>query len=147
MCYQSHADIDDRYHLTIQSHHAYLINLDNHQMYPLIQDNTWHKFDASCRHSAANFGVLDRIQLVVRKLLSNPTLTNSISLKLTSVLDIDDERFIFDDVLSPWFNLAVKRSVIANFKIKDRSVIFNTNRASFIELQKILPSTFILEEL
>lgn len=146
-CYQSHADIDDRYHLTIQSHCSYLINIDSQQMCQLVYDNTWYEFDASCRHSAANFGVLPRIQLVVRKLLPNPTLTNSIAVKLTSKLEVDDERFMFDDVLSPWLNLAIKNRLISNFKISNRAVFFEIEKSAINELNGIIPKEFKLEEL
>lgn len=146
-CYQSHADIDDRYHLTIQSHYAYLINIDTQQMHQLLQDNTWHEFNASCRHSAANFGVLDRVQLVVRKLLHNPTLTNGITVKLTSTLDFDDERFMFDDIISSWLNLAVKKMVISNFKATNRAVTFDIEKSAINKLYRILPKEFTLEEL
>ncbi len=68
-CYQTHADIDDRYHLNILGDNSYLINLVQETMYPLSQDGIWYDMDASFLHTATNFGRKARVQLVVRKLL------------------------------------------------------------------------------
>ena len=38
-CYSEHADIDDRYHLTIDAETSYLIDLDNDKMYPTLVNN------------------------------------------------------------------------------------------------------------
>ena len=68
-CYRSHADIDDRYHLSIISDNAYLVDLDDNAMYPTVVDGRWYLMDAGKRHSAINFSGQTRVQLVIRQLL------------------------------------------------------------------------------
>jgi len=71
--YQSHADIDDRYHLNILGDESFLIDLMREQMHKLNQDGIWYDMDAGFLHTAANFGRRARVQLVIRKLLKkNP---------------------------------------------------------------------------
>lgn len=53
-CYQSHSDIDDRYHLNIVGSDSFLIDLDNKELDEIVQDGHWYEMDASPRHSAAN---------------------------------------------------------------------------------------------
>ena len=83
-CYQSHCDIDDRYHLNISGTNSYLINLDDEIMYPIKHDGHWYKMNGGIRHSAVNFGQTPRIQLVVRSLLTNSVLNNPVTIKITT---------------------------------------------------------------
>lgn len=55
-CYQSHGDIDNRYHLNLTGSHSYAINLETNTIFEMINDGYWYNFDAGLRHSAANFG-------------------------------------------------------------------------------------------
>jgi hypothetical protein len=55
-CYQSHADIDDRYHLNLQGESSYLIDIDNNKLHKLNTDGFWYLMDAGRLHSATNFG-------------------------------------------------------------------------------------------
>ena len=65
--YRSHADIDDRVHLNLQSNEqCYLIDLDNQNMYPVVADNELYIMDGSYLHTAVNFGSTPRVQLVMR---------------------------------------------------------------------------------
>jgi hypothetical protein len=145
-CYQSHADIDDRFHMNLQSEKAYLIDLDSTKMHLLNPDCTWHIMDASMRHSAANFGRTTRIQLVVRKLLAANTLVNPVKLKITFVdLTADRARFIFDDCISPWLNRANKQGIIANFENNQVEVVFDINQSEITTLQAILPVNFKID--
>lgn len=142
-CYQSHADIDDRYHLTIRGNYSYLIDLDRKNMYPSEKSGIWYLMDASPRHSAVNFGVQDRLQLVVRKLLPVNTLQSPTTIKLQSKLkDLDDTRFLFDDTMSQWLNRSVKKGIINNFNQENGKVMFDIE-ASFLEdLNSIMPKEF-----
>ena len=145
-CYQSHADIDDRYHLNIASQYAYLINLQTDTMHPLSTDGIWYEMNAGSRHSAANFGYINRVQLVVRKLLTRNKLIDPIKIKMYYAgKDKDSVRFMFDDVLSPWLNKSNKRRIITNFSHEHNDVRFEIEKENLIELKNLLPEDFELE--
>jgi hypothetical protein len=147
-CYHSHADIDDRYHLNIQSHYSFLVNIDDQVMYKIQKDGCWYYFDTSSRHSAVNFGVTDRIQLVVRKLLSDNKLKKPIRIKLASTgLTEDDARFLFDDIISAWLNKANKQKIISNFNHDNSAVIFDIEKDMISDLEIILPENFKITKL
>jgi hypothetical protein len=145
-CYQSHADIDDRYHLNIQNEMCYMLDFDNQQMHKIETDGTWYSMDTHRLHSASNFGRLYRIQLVVRQLLNDSVLTDPVSIKLTSQnLSKDDARFIFDRDISPWLNTANKQHLINDFKFSSNQVMFNVERSSIDSLKSKLNKDFYIE--
>jgi hypothetical protein len=145
--YQTHADIDDRYHLNISGENCYLIDFNDSQLHKLVQDGSWYEMDAGRLHTASNFGRCHRVQLVVRKLLKNKLLTDPVAIKLTSRgLDKDDARFIFDNTVSSWLNRANKSGIITNFKFATNEVNFTIERLQLPNLVNILDSHFILEE-
>jgi hypothetical protein len=125
-CYQSHADIDDRYHLNILGEECYLIDLVREQMHKLEQNGIWYEMDTSFIHTAANFGRRARVQLVVRKLLKKNKLKNPVPVTVVSQLDnLDDSRFIFDNRISAWLNEANKIGSITNFSYTPEKVTFD----------------------
>lgn len=147
-CYQSHGDIDDRYHLNISAHYSYLVNLDTDTMYKLLTDGIWYEMDASPRHSAVNFGYHNRIQLVVRKLLNRNQLKSPVKINIHYAgNNIDVVRFTFDDILSPWLNRANKDGIINNFKYKDNKVYFDIDEYAIKDLENVLPKDFVVEVL
>jgi hypothetical protein len=130
-CYQTHADIDDRYHLTIQAEKCYLIDLDFDETHELDSDGIWYEMDAGLLHTATNFGRCARVQLVVRKLLKKNKLKTPVEIALsTTISNTDDARFVFDNTLSPWFNEANKLGFINNFDHSPISIKFNIDRKS-----------------
>ena len=145
--YLSHADIDDRYHLTIASEMSYLINLSDEVMHKLMPDGKWYHMDAGYIHTACNFGESDRYQLVVRKLLRHCMLNSAVRVKI----QLKDStfyqfRYVFDSIISPWLNRANKRSIIDNFKVETASTVTFDIEPNHIELvQEMLPSQFGLE--
>ena len=142
-CYQSHADIDDRYHLNLSGTNCYLINLENKEMFLLEQDSYWYEMNAGFRHSAANFGRTVRAQLVVRKLLQKNKLIDSVSVTIGSTeTSLDKARYLFDESISPWLNKANKNGIINNFQPATKYVKFEIERSFINDLQKILPDTF-----
>jgi len=145
-CYVTHADIDDRYHLNIQGEHCYLIDLDNENMHSLHPDGVWYEMDAGRRHTAANFGRIFRVQLVVRKLLIRSNLINPVSVKLTAnIKNKEHARYIFDDTLSVWLNSANKNKLISNFDFTNGIVQFDIESSMIEELQLHTPKEFTLE--
>lgn len=142
-CYQTHADIDDRYHLNILGEACYLMDLVREQMFRLDQDGIWYDMNAGLLHTATNFGRRARVQLVVRKLLKNNKLKNPIAVSLsTTIVNTDDARFVFDNTLSPWFNEANKLGFINNFDHSPISIKFNIEQDKIDAFKRILPIEF-----
>lgn len=144
--YQSHADIDDRYHLNLTGESCFLIDLNNQQLHPLISDCYWYEMNAGNIHTAANFGRVDRIQLVVRKLLHKNKLQNPIKIRLSiNNMSLDDSRFVFDNTISPWLNSANKSKIITDFKFLSSQVSFAIEHDHLTALQKLVNNNFYLE--
>jgi hypothetical protein len=142
-CYQSHADIDDRYHLNILGEQCYLIDLVTTQMHKLVQDGIWYNMDAGVLHTASNFGRRTRVQLVVRHLLKQNKLTDPVNIALsTTISNLDDARFIFDNNMSTWLNKANKAGFINSFVQNGGSITFNIEKDKLDSLKCILPKEF-----
>lgn len=146
-CYTSHADIDNRYHLNIQGERSYLIDLDHDRTYPLLQDCTWYTMDASHLHTAANFGRGYRVQLVVRQLLTSSKIMDPIHCRIHSHrFGSEDSRFIFDNRLSSWLNLADKQGQLSDFDFTDSTgVEFRIASSQFEQLDQLVGTDFRLE--
>lgn len=135
--YQSHADIDDRYHLNISGNNCFIIDLSAIQMFPLLNNGIWYDMDAGDKHTATNFGNRDRYQLVVRKLLNSPLASlNLISVKIESeISDLEDARFYFDNTVSKFLNQLNKSKMIGNFEYSTSQVSFDIP-ADFLDALK-----------
>lgn len=123
--YMSHADIDDRWHLTIEGTQSYLIDLSNKKMFELTTDGIWYDMDAGRLHVASNFGQIPRIQLVVRKLLIHGRSANTTKVKIEPAYDQHDYRYTFDNIISPWLNRLNKYGALNSFNFQDLAVEFN----------------------
>jgi hypothetical protein len=143
-CYPSHADIDDRWHLSLTGNNSFLIDLENNIMYQTNVEGQWFLMNAGVRHTAANFGSEDRVQLVVRKLLPTPQIKNpkTVSIKLKQV--IGERRFVFDDIISPWLNKAYKLGIVDNFKGEDLEAKFTVEESYIAELRQVIDYYFTL---
>ena len=141
--YYSHADMDDRYHLNLVGEKAFLINLDNHIMFETVPDRKWYLMDAGYKHSAVNFSNKDRIQLVVRKLLTRGKIKNPITVSIVCDSKAHDFRYVFDDIFSPWLNRKNKLGSIDAFKLVDEHQIsFITEHNCIKELEIMCPDKF-----
>jgi hypothetical protein len=141
--YTAHADIDDRYHLNILGDESFLIDLMSEQMHKLSQDGIWYDMDAGNHHTAANFGRLDRVQLVVRKLLKKNKLDNPIEVSLTTTMpNPEHARYVFDNTVSTWLNEANKLGYITNFSYSSPFVKFDIEQDRLESLKNILPEEF-----
>ena len=140
-CYTAHADIDDRWHLALGEGLNYLVDLEN-KTFHTTQLGLWYSMDAGILHSAVNFSDSTRYQLVVRKLLTNADIQNSINIKIR-VQGVDG-RYQFDQTLSPWLNRANKRNCINSFSVNNNIVSFNTTHEELIHIKKIMPENFEL---
>jgi hypothetical protein len=144
-CYQCHSDIDNRYHLNLCGSESFLIDIDNQEMFETTHDGYWYEMDASLRHSAANFGQVPRVQLVVRKLLNSNELSNPVSVKITPTrLDQNDARFFFDQTISVWLNHANKNNLITSFNYSPTVVSFTVEKIAIDDLKNILYPEFEL---
>jgi hypothetical protein len=114
--YRSHADIDDRVHLNLQSNEqCYLIDLDNQNMYPVVADNELYIMDGSYLHTAVNFGSSPRIQLVMRIPLERHRNSEFKSFYIEFVDPPHNLRYKVDQAVSPWLNRYVKYGLIDFF--------------------------------
>jgi hypothetical protein len=139
--YRSHADIDDRYHFNIQGERSFVIYTDANLIYPQEESSYWADMNAGEIHSAVNTGRIDRIQLVVRKLLNKNVLTDPVSIKMTLREFKPDYRYVFDEYYSPWLNSANKNGIIHNFVFAQDCVSFNIER-SYLEEFKLIETSY-----
>lgn len=144
--YYSHADMDDRYHLNLIGEKSFLINLDDCGMFSTVPDRKWYLMNAGLRHSAVNFSNKDRIQLVVRKLLTHGVIKNPIKVIISCDSKHHNFRYIFDDIFSPWLNHKNKLGSIDNFTlVHEHQVSFITEQSLVAELKEMCPSEFEIE--
>jgi hypothetical protein len=140
--YCCHADADDRWHLNLQSDFGFICDLDLLEMHRLTTDGYWYDMDAGRRHTAANFGSIDRIQLVVRQLLKKNTLTDPVPIKIVTSIETVDLRYQFDNTISPWLNNANKKGIISRFEFANGIVSFNIERSYLASLNAVVPAMF-----
>lgn len=140
--YMAHADIDDRWHYSIQGQESYLIDLSDQQMHKLEQDGVWWEMDAGKIHVASNFGSIDRLQIVVRKLLIPSDSTNLISVTLELAKERYDIRYLFDNNISPWLNRANKEKVMKDFTVFENKIYFKLDKSALPSLENILTDDF-----
>lgn len=143
-CYYAHADIDDRWHLSLQAEQAFLIDIKQQQMYELNVDGKWYNFDATNIHSAANFGNIPRVQLVVRKLLEKNNISDPVNVEIVLKEYRHDFRYVFDHTVSPWLNKANKKGWLTNFEQTEKSVNFKLDKTKIEEISALLPTGFEL---
>lgn len=143
-CYTKHADIDDRYHINLHGDEGYLIDLESCKMYHTIKDGFWYDMNAGILHTAASFGEHKRIQLVVRKLLNKNILKDPVSVSISLVTA--NSRYKFDQILSPWLNIANKKNLISNFQHQNDTVKFDTERTQVSNLKNKCSNNFIFKE-
>ena len=141
--YMSHTDIDDRYHLSIKGQYSFLINVDDEKMYPTVADGQWYEMNTGLRHVAANFGSYDRVQLVIRKLLNNPTLENYTTVTIKPICE--NPRFEFDDLISPLLNKLNKQQLVNDFNILQDGVSFNLDTNAITRLDSIDRNKFNIQ--
>lgn len=122
--YMAHADIDDRYHLNIVGNNSFLIDIEEQKMYPTVSDGSWYVMDAGKIHVASNFGEVSRVQLVVRKLLNRSQFDNSIRVVISPYKTLQDYRYKFDNLISPWLNKINNNNKMNNFQFEGDIVKF-----------------------
>lgn len=140
--YYCHADADDRWHLNLQSEFGFICDIDQSIMHKLLPDGNWYEMNAGRRHTAANFGSIDRIQLVVRQLLKKNKLLDPVAVKIIAKTQTVDFRYQFDNTVSLWLNDANKKSIVCDFKFIETEVSFKVEKTSLQSLIEIVPDIF-----
>jgi hypothetical protein len=133
--YAGHADIDNRWHLSLQGEQSYLIDLDNRKMHLLEQDGCWYYMDASRIHAASNYGSIPRLQLVVRELLTKTTMADLVQVTIFPVEEQYDYRYKFDNIVSPWLNRANQNKCLKDFEFNNEVVKFKTVLSEMTDLK------------
>jgi|TARA_B110000977_G_scaffold83547_1_gene111603 hypothetical protein len=122
----AHADIDDRWHLALTNENSFLINLDDKTMHE-CEIGTWYSMNAGTAHTATNFGVSNRIHLLVRQLLTNSKLQAPKTYTITAdTSKLVPHRYIFDMVFSPILHKLNIDKCLSNFVKTELSVSFDT---------------------
>lgn len=140
--YMSHADIDDRWHLNLTGEQSYLIDLDEQKMYQLKSDRYWYHMNAGKLHVAANFGSIDRFQIVVRQLLNNSIEPDLLDVSIIPSRTQYDYRYKFDKVISPFLNRQNKLGNLKDFKFEQETVMFKISRSEIEKLNNIITDDF-----
>jgi hypothetical protein len=140
--YHAHADIDDRYHMSLQGNYSYLIDLDNNIMHYVPVDGYWYIMDAGILHVASNFGEIYRYQLVVRRLLSHSTSNDLVQVTVEPKTIHDKLRYYFDATLSGWLNQTNKRGLMDNFKTTTTGCSLSLDRSLVEELKNKIHHDF-----
>lgn len=133
--YYAHADIDDRYHMSILGNYSYLIDLDNRVMHSVPIDGCWYDMDAGLIHVASNFGEIYRYQLVVRQLLKHSTLTGMVNVSIQPNKTHNKLRYYFDNSISQWLNRANKKGLIDKFTVTEHGCSFLLEKSYVDELK------------
>lgn len=136
-CYRSHADADDRLHINIRSNpYSFLINLNDNEMHQLVDDNYLYYMDGSYIHTAANFGSIPRIQLVIRVRLQRHELNNGCNVIIKFTNPPNNLRYLLDQSISPLINKMCKSGEIGFFDlITSDSIILYIDKSALKKIQ------------
>lgn len=143
--YQSHADIDNRWHLNLTGDQSFLIDLENQEMFKCTRNDHWYFMRTGSRHTACNFGSVPRLQLVVREPLRKIQQSiNLISVSITQAVPAPDNHFKFDNIFSPWLNKINEQYKMTDFSPSPALVTFKMEAELKAELESIRTSDFII---
>ena len=138
--YCAHADIDDRWHITLDAEQSYLIDLENNKNYKLEVDNEVYVMDSGRIHTATNFGFKPRYQLVIRKLLKRNNLKEPNNCTVDLIDPPYNVRYLFDKSFSTILNRLEKEGKINNFRrTNNNSIAFDIEKQEvqqLIDLEK-----------
>jgi hypothetical protein len=107
--------------MTLFGNNSYLIDIEKNNLFPTLVDNTVWFLETSTKHTAANFGTVPRVQLVIRKLLNKNSLRHPVPVHLH--LQSEDKhfknatRYNFDVMVQSFINTGInKNKTIDQFK-------------------------------
>ena len=141
--YLCHADIDNRWHLNLKGQQSYLVNLDDHVLYPTNADGFWYSMNAGKLHSASNYGPVERLQLVVRQLLTQSIHKNLIHIEVIPTGTKERFRYTFDNLISSWLNHQASKGNISNFFFDGKELVeFDLHVDLVKDFEKIITKDF-----
>ena len=114
-CYLAHSDVEDRYHVTLQSEHSYVLDITQQQSYECRVDNRVYLMNTAQLHTVMNAGYVPRIQLVIRRLLTRHTLQDPIHIHIEATEAPHNLRQQWDNHILVWCNLAHKQGIMTDF--------------------------------
>lgn len=136
--YSAHADIDDRYHVTLDAEQSFLHDIENEMMYPTKPDNTVYLMNTGVLHTASNYGYKNRYQLVIRKLLNKSDLYHPVNVFMTVKNPVYNLRYLFDSSFSILLNRLNKQGKLTLFKkVSEYIVKFTVEETSLNEILKM----------
>lgn len=141
--YLCHADIDNRWHFNLKGQQSYLVDLDEHILYPTNADGFWYSMDAGKLHSASNYGPIERLQLVVRQLLTPSLHKNLVHIEVVPTGTKERFRYTFDNLISSWLNQQALKGNISNFFYDGKELVkFDLHSGSVKEFEKLVTKDF-----
>ena len=133
--YCAHADIDDRYHVTLDAEQSYLHDIENEMMYATKSDDTVYLMNTGVLHTASNYGYKNRYQLVIRKRLQKRTLEDPINIFMSVKDPVYNLRYLFDSSFSRLLNKLEKQNKLSKFiKVNDTNIKFSVEKDSLNKL-------------
>ena len=133
--YCAHADIDDRYHVTLDAEQSYLHDIENEMMYATKSDDTVYLMNTGVLHTASNYGYKNRYQLVIRKRLQKRTLEDPINIFMSVKDPVYNLRYLFDSSFSRLLNQLEKQNKLSKFiKVNDTNIKFSVEKDSLNKL-------------
>ena len=114
-CYLAHSDVEDRYHVTLQSEHSYVLDITHQQVYECRVDDRVYHTNTAQLHTVMNAGYVPRIQLVIRELLTRHQLVNPVRIHIQATQAPHNLRQQWDNHILVWCNLAHKQGIITDF--------------------------------
>jgi hypothetical protein len=142
--YQSHADIDNRWHLNLTGEQSFLIDLEAETMFKCHRDNHWYFMLTDRLHTACNFGSIPRLQLVVREPLRKSVEYNFVSVSITQAVPAPENHYKFDNIFSPWLNRINTEFRMTDFSSSPTLVSFKMAVELKEELNSIKTNDFII---
>ena len=139
-CYLAHSDVEDRYHVTLQSEHSYVMDISNQKTHPCRVDDCVYHMNTAQLHSVMNAGYVPRIQLVVRQLLTRHQLVDPVHILIEATQAHHNLRQQWDQSILVWCNLANKQGIMTNFDPMDSEarVQFDMESSHLDSLKEVL---------
>ncbi len=120
-CYRSHCDIDNRWHFNLTGDDSFLVDIENQHLWPTRVDGRLYYLNTTFPHSAVNFGMRPRIQLVIRQCLRKNSLTDPVKCWLhhpsEDTTHKNASRYLWDKCVQSWLNIHINTlGVVTDFQ-------------------------------
>jgi hypothetical protein len=141
--YPIHADIDDRFHLNLQSDNAYFIDFKTNISIPIETDRKVYLMNTGGLHSAVNFGLKRRLQIGATISLEYHNLKSPMSVNIHYNGKNKNYDYFYNFYVMPWLNLANKNKLINNYvKPKDSNLFVDIEEEQLESLKNAAGDNF-----